>query len=216
MDAQSQAILVMAVALVLGWFAIGMTRNIRRGNAVLRWMQGGLPRIGEKTKLRWLGSSAVELSIDKAKSPFRKVDLLIVLEARDVPWFWLLGRLHRRRDMLIVRGQLTSAPRFEFDVFAPNSWSEQQASHTDAAQWEPESLDGANFSAPAPTRSLSRPIALTLLTSARRVWPVVWRLSSRREFPQLELQVPLPDTNRADATQFFEGLCDVAEKFNSR
>ena len=36
-------------AIVMGWFALGMVWNIRRGNAVLKWMQRGLPRLGEKT-----------------------------------------------------------------------------------------------------------------------------------------------------------------------
>src|SRR3989304_2017413 len=106
----TQAILFLLVAVVMGWFAFGVLWNIRQGNAVLKWMQSGLPRLGEKTTLRWLGSSAVELSIAKARPPFRRVDLLLVLEPRDVPWFWLLARSRGRRDMLIVRGQLATAP----------------------------------------------------------------------------------------------------------
>ena len=217
MDEVSQAILVVLVAVVMGWFAVGVVWNIRRGNAVLRWMQAGLPRVGEITTLRWLGSSAVHLSIAKARPPFRQVDLLLVLEPRDVPWFWLWAHARGRRDMLIVRGQLVSGPRFEFDLFAPGSWSEREAAgRSDARQWENEALDGQNFRAPQVTRSLSRQIVPDLLSAAQKTHPTVWRLSSRRESPQLELHVPLPVPRQADATLFFEALRTLAERMGSR
>ena len=217
MDPLSQTILVILVMAVMGWFAFGVVWNIRRGNAVLRWMQGGLPRLGERTSLRWLGSSAVELNIAKAKPPFRRVDVLLVMEPRDVPWFWILARLRGRRDLLIVRGQLMSGPRFEFDLLAPGSWSEHETvGRGEARPWESEPLDGANFRAPAPTRSLSGQIAPGALAAARNVWPTVWRLSSRREFPQLELHVPLPDPRQANAAQFFDALRALAEHMSGR
>ncbi len=216
MDQLSQTILVVLIAIILGWFAFGVVWNIRRGNAVLRWMQGGLPRLGEKTTLRWLGSSAVALGIAKARSPFRQVDLLLVMEPRDVPWFWLLTHTRGRRDILIVRGQLMSAPRFEFDLLSPGSWSEREANRGDTRRWESEPLGGANFRAPGPTRSLSRQLAPDALEAARKVQPNVWRLSSRRESPQLELHVPLPNPKRTDATQFFDALRALAEQMGSR
>jgi len=216
MDQLTQTVLVVLVALVMGWFAFGVLWNIRRGNAVLRWMQGGLPRLGEKTTLRWLGSSAVALGIAKARSPFRQVDLLLVMEPRDVPWLWLLAHARGRRDMLIVRGQLTSAPRYEFDLLAPGSWSERESNRGDARRWESEPLGGAEFRAPAPTRSLSRQLAPDALEAARKVQPNVWRLSSRRESPQLELHVPLPNPKRADAPQFFDALRALAEQMGGR
>jgi hypothetical protein len=217
MDQLSQTILVLLVAVVMGWFAFGVLRNIRRGNAVLRWMQLGLPRLGERTTLRWLGSSAVELSIAKARSPFRRVDLLLVMEPRDVPWFWLFAHLRGRRDMLIVRGQISAAPPFEYDLLLPGSWSEREAIRRgESRQWETEPLEGTTFRAPAPTRSLSRQIAPASLQAALKVQPAVWRLSSRREFPQIELHVPLPDPRQTDAAQFFSALCALAERMSSR
>jgi len=217
MDQLSQSILILLVAAVLGWFAVGIVWNIRRGNAVLRWMQDGLPRLGERTTLRWLGSSAVHLGIAKAKTPFRQVDVLLVMEPRDVPWFWLLAHARGRRDVLIVRGQLITAPRFEFDLFAPGSWSERgTVSRGSAAPWETEVRDGRNFRAPGATRSLSRQVAPDVLNAARKVHATVWRLSSRREFPHIELHVPLPDPRQADAAQFFGALRALAEQMSSR
>ena len=213
----TQAILFVLVAVVMGWFALGVVWNIRRGNAVLKWMQAGLPRLGEKTTLRWLGSSAVELNIAKARPPFRRVELVLVLEPRDVPWFWLLARLRGRRDILIVRGQLTAAPQFEYELSAPGSWSERETLRRGEMRgWEAEALGEARFRAPAPTRSLSRQIAPGALAAARKVQPTVWRLASRREYPQIELHVPLPDPRQDDAAQFFTALRALAEQMGRR
>jgi len=213
----TQALLFVLVAVVMGWFALGVVWNIRRGNAVLKWMQAGLPRLGEKTTLRWLGSSAVELVIAKARPPFRRVELVLVLEPRDVPWFWLLARLRGRRDILIVRGQLTAAPQFEYELSAPGSWSERETLRRGETRgWEAEALGEAQFRAPAPTRSLSRQIAPGALAAARKVRPTVWRLASRREYPQIELHVPLPDPRQDDAVQFFTALRALAEQMGRR
>ena len=213
----TQALLFVLVAAVMGWFAAGVVWNIRRGNAVLKWMQDGLPRLGEKTTLRWLGSSAVELVIAKARPPFRRAELVLVLEPRDVAWFWLFARLQGRRDMLIVRGQLATAPQFEFDLLSPGSWSERETvGRGEARQWETESLSEARFRAPTATRPLSRQIAPGALEAARTVHPIVWRLSSRREFPQIELHIPLPDPRRENATEFFNKLRHLAEQMSQR
>jgi hypothetical protein len=71
LNALSLPIFVVVVIAVVGWFALGTQRNIRKGNDALRWLQDGLKLLGEKTNLGWLGSSVVELKIQSAKEPFR-------------------------------------------------------------------------------------------------------------------------------------------------
>lgn len=216
MDQITQTIIIVLAAAVMGWFAFGVIWNIRRGNAVLRWMQRGLPRLGERTTLRWLGSSAVEMGIAKARPPFRRVDLLLVMEPRDVPWFWVIAHLRGRRDVLIMRGQLTGNPRYEFDLLSPGSWSEREAAgRGNARQWEVEPLDGVNFRAPQMTRALSRQTASEALAAARQASLDVRRLSARHEPPQIELHIPLPNPKRADAAQFFDALRALAGHLNN-
>jgi hypothetical protein len=48
------------------WFAAGSAWNVRMGKAAMRWMQDGLPRVGERTTVRWIGSISVEMVIQKA------------------------------------------------------------------------------------------------------------------------------------------------------
>ena len=86
------ALLTIALLVVLLGFAFGTQRNVRRGNDLLRWLQEGLPLIGERTALKWLGSSAVQLDITKPKTPFSEAQVVVVLEPRDVGWLWAWAR----------------------------------------------------------------------------------------------------------------------------
>src|SRR5512146_1262926 len=92
---------IAVVLLVVGWFAAGTQYNVRKGERALRWLQQGLSLIGERTTLRWLGSSIAELKIRQAEAPFRSAEILVVLEPRDVAPYWLLARLRGRRDLLV-------------------------------------------------------------------------------------------------------------------
>lgn len=217
MEEWGQTLLIGAIIIVLGWFALGLTWNLRKGNAFLRWTQAGLTQLGERTTMRWLGTSAIELVIGKARSPFKQVTLLVVLEPRDIIWFWVLARFHRRRDMLIVRAQLQIAPPYEFDLAAPDAWDETNpASQSEAPPWAIEPLDDLNFGAPSTTRSLSRAVAVDALPVARRIQSRVWRLSARRNDPQLELHVPLPNLRQTNAQDFFTALRRLGEQLGKR
>ncbi len=111
------------ILLVMLWFALGTQRNIAKGNGLLRWFQGGLPILGRRTTLRWLGSSAVELGIVEPAPPFREATVVIVLEPRDISLLWALAWSRGRRDFVIVRVNLVRAPRFSMDVRDPRGWT---------------------------------------------------------------------------------------------
>jgi hypothetical protein len=195
----------------MAWFGGGVLWNLRRGNAVLKWMQSGLPLLGERTTLRWLGSSAVELGIARAKAPFRRFELVVLMEPRDVPWLWLLSFARGRRDLLILRGQLSNAPRLEYELIAPGSWSGRPAqARADQLQWGNTSLGSYRFLAPRASLPVSSAAAPALIEMAEKVHPGLWRLAARREFPQFELHIPLPDPKRSDARQFFESVRALA------
>lgn len=116
------AALTLVVVFVVGWFAVGTHYNVRKGDAAMRWLQDGLPLIGEKTTVRWLGSSVLELKIQQAKPPFQHAQILIVLEPRDVAPLWAFAHWRGRRDLFIFRAVLRTVPRLELEVLDPNSW----------------------------------------------------------------------------------------------
>jgi hypothetical protein len=177
----------------------------------MRWMQDGLPLIGERTSVRWLGSTAVEMTIRDGKAPFTGVTLVIFLEPRDLPWMWAIGRAQRRRDTLIIRGVLRQAPEVEFEALDAASWSGREALPRVPEDWpvrqaeEPGGLVVHHESVAALKH------ADALLQLAQRAGLTVRRLSVRRSEPHFQLHVPAPDP-RQSARDFFKAVHALAER----
>ena len=206
----TELIAIVAVA-VVAWFAAGTIWNIRKGRLLMRWMQDGLPVLGVRTTVRWLGSSAVEMVIRDAKAPFSAVTLIIFLEPRDMPWMWALSRSRGRRDMLIVRGALRAAPVDEFEVLDPGSWSGRDALPRVPSEWKRRdpATGGSLVVHDGSANDVERIDAL--LEMARRAGLVVKRLSVRRTEPNFQLHVFLPD-DRKPARAFFEAIRAIVER----
>ena len=198
-----------AAVVLVAWFAAGTIWNVRLGREVMRWMQGGadggLRALGDRTTVRWLGSSAVELAISEAKAQFAKVTVVLFLEPRDLPW-WPLSRARGRRDTLILRGTLRRAPGCELEIIDPASWSGREALSRIPREWQVREgqlrihHDGA--------AALER--AEALLALAGRAGFAVQRLSVRRAEPNFQLHVALPERS-APARQFFDAVQAMAE-----
>jgi len=195
---------VAAVA-VVAWFAAGTIWNVRSGSALMRWMQDGLPTLGERSTVRWLGSTAVEMVIRDAKAPFTGVTLVIFLEPRDLPW-WPLSRLRGRRDTLIIRGALRRAPAAELEALDPASWSGRDALPRVPREWPVR--EGGLVVHYESAAALKR--AEALLERSQRAELFIRRLSVRRTEPNFQLHVPLPDRQRP-AREFFEAVHGLAE-----
>jgi hypothetical protein len=176
----------------------------------MRWMQGGLPALGERTTVRWLGSTAVEMVIRDGKAPFAGVTLVIFLEPRDLPWMWALGRSRGRRDTLIIRGVLQRAPSFELEALDPKSWSGRDALPRVPREWPVRraAVPGGVIVHHADAAALAQ--ADALLALAQRAGLVIGRLSVRRSEPNFQLHVPLPD-RRQPARELFEAVHALAK-----
>lgn len=209
-DSPGFVLFVIAVLLVLGWFVWGTQTNVRRGNRALKWLQTGLPRVGEKTTLRWLGSSVVDLHLTQAKAPFRTLETLLVLEPRDIPVFWALGHLDGRRDLIILRAQLVRAPGFDLEARRGTTWKAASARRDSSGSWTalPDEVNGLR----AEYRGNVQPDAVTAVLG-RAQWeglPLA-RLSLSRALPNLEVHLRWPDLERASAAHLFNGLRDLAQ-----
>src|ERR671919_1510032 len=135
------AILIVLLIVVMLWFALGTQRNVRRGNELLRWLQDGLPLLGKRTTMRWLGSSAIVLKIAEAAAPFREAEVVVVLEPRDVAMLWAWSRRRGRRDFIIFRGWLRRPPRFELEAGDERGWTGGDR----LKRLDPESWDRADW-----------------------------------------------------------------------
>ena len=211
-----------AIALILVtmlWFAIGTQRNVQKGNDVLRWLQGGLPLLGRRATLRWLGSSAVELGIVEPAEPFREATVVVVLEPRDVALLWAWARSRGRRDFMIVRGNLTRPPRFSLDAGDPSGWT----GVPDADARRQTARDGdAHRAIPWPGAAIAYADPGADDAAIRTAWErlqaasaTVWRLTVQPVVPHLEVHLRPPPPN-VDAERVLRPIRDLASQLARR
>lgn len=210
-DFQFTFLLLLAI-LFLGWFALGTHANVRRGNAVLTWLQQGLPILGERASMRWLGSSVIELKIAKGKAPFRNVETLVVFEPRDVPLLWAFERMRGRRDLLIVRAHLESSPRFEMEAFDPGGWTTHGTErNVKNKNWTRLELDASKplqaYFSGAEGRVAAKPM---IDLAVRPGWELV-RLSLHRSVPNLEVHYRLPNLAAQSSQSVFSKIRQISE-----
>ncbi len=201
-----------AAVVVLAWFAAGTVWNVRKGSALMRWMQEGLRVLGERTTVRWLGSTAVELVIAKANPPFEQVTLVVFLEPRDLPWMWAIARAGGRRDTLIIRAKLGSPPRVDAEALDRASWSGRDALRGLAAgEWGVREAASPGDLATWYRTPAALADADALVELATRSGLVLRRLSVRRREPHFQIHVAFPGSARS-ARDFFEAFRALGEK----
>jgi hypothetical protein len=200
------------IALTLGgifvaWFAAGMIYNLRRGDALLRWMQGGLPLIGPRTTFRWLGSTVAEMGIGQAKRPFRRMDLLLVFRPRDVVFLWIASLFQGRADTLIIRAHLSSVPQLDLELADPKTWTgRMEIQRLRQRGWEEKTYQGQSLLAPRGLLGLAEETLVRLEKPSLAFASHYTRLGLRKEAPHLTLHVPMPKYKELSAQAYFEAL----------
>lgn len=213
----SQTIFIIAGAVIMGWFAFGMIYNLRRGDALLKWMQGGLPLIGQRTTFRWLGTSVAEMVIAHAKKPFRRLETLLVLKPRDVFWMTIIAYFQGRGDIVIYRAQLSTAPPVDLELIDPKTWSGRTAmNQVSQRRWENTAYGDLQLWAPAGLLDLAARTLDKLAIPMEKLSGRYARFSLRRDTPNFELHMPFPAFHTLDAAQHFEGLRTLARAISER
>ena len=214
-----QYILVVAVVILMGWFAIGVIYNLRRGDALLKWMQNGLPSIGQRTTFRWLGTSVAELVIAHAKKPFRRLETLLVLTPRDIFWMTILAYFQGRRDIVIFRAQLVTTPVTDLELVDPNTWSGRNAlKAVQQRKWESRPYKDMQLSAPQGLLDLATSTLDKLVIPMENFSSRYARFSLRRNASEanLEVHIPFPSHHSTDAHRYFESLRGLARAVSER
>jgi hypothetical protein len=118
------------------WYGGGYLYNRRRGQCLFRWLETGLDVLGGKREAGWIGSpaSGARVNVIHANPPFRRLEITLLLENREVPLLWLLDRLRGKRDRLIIRTTLRSPRRGEVEVRPASRrivgpWTRQGGAH---------------------------------------------------------------------------------------
>jgi len=117
MDPEVIAVIGLCVFLAL-WYGGGYLYNRRRGQRLFRWLEIGLDVLGGEREFGWIGSpaSGARINVIHAAPPFRRLEITLLLEYREIPPLWLLDRLRGKRDWLIIKSTLRSPRRGEVEV----------------------------------------------------------------------------------------------------
>jgi len=111
------AVIGLCVLLAL-WYGGGHLVNRSRGQRLFRWLEAGLDVLGGVRESGWIGSPAAgaRVNVIHANSPFRRLEITLLLENREMLPLWLFGHLRGRRDGLIIKATLRSPRRGEVEV----------------------------------------------------------------------------------------------------
>jgi hypothetical protein len=116
-DIGQQIVIGISVFLVVWYIALSSV-NRRRGIATYQWLQDGLSRLGKISESRWIGSasSGARLAIAEAQPPFRKIEVIFLLESREILPLWIFNHLRGKRDELIIKASLSGRPTQEIEA----------------------------------------------------------------------------------------------------
>ncbi len=135
-DAGTVAVIVFSVFLAV-WYGAGYLYNRTRGETLRHWLEEGLNDLGGEWRADWIGSpaSGMRAVVARAAAPFRRLEFVLLLANREMPFLWLLDYLRGRQDRLIINVTLRSPRRVEMEVkpgrptFSGDDWVRESGPH---------------------------------------------------------------------------------------
>jgi hypothetical protein len=211
-DSPLLTVTLIALLLLLCWYLVGMQYNIRRARRALKWLEQGLPVIGEQAALNWSGASQAQIHVAKAKDPFRSADILIQLQPREIPLWWLWQPRAPTHDLLIVRAQLRAAPDFDLVSHSPRVRADEQLKRHGMGQWSAVQGGLAN-AMHADIRGNISPYAVNrLIVQTTLEGMTLLRLMAHRSAPNLEVHYLLPKLEQVSPQRLFTILHQLGQE----
>jgi hypothetical protein len=112
------ALVIGLSALLALWYGGAHLYNRRHGQRLFHWIRAGLDCLGGERESGWIGSpaSGARINVRRAAPPFRRLEITLLLENREILPLWLFQRLRGSRDWLIIKATLRSPRRDEVEV----------------------------------------------------------------------------------------------------
>ena len=117
MDIGQQIVIILSVLLGV-WYVVGAIINRRRGVATYQWIKGGLESLGKITEAKWIGTSGSggRLIVDAGTKPFRRIEVVFLLDSREILPLWLVNLLRGKKDEMILKANLRRVPSTPFEI----------------------------------------------------------------------------------------------------
>jgi hypothetical protein len=178
---------------------------------IYRWVSSGLKCLGTVSERAWIGSasSGARLVIGQAGAPFRRVEVVFLLESLEILPLWLFNRLRKKQDELVLKAGLRKAPQQDLEVARPGD-------KVFKAMLAKEEKHPFVLLPPAAGFVLARrggegqAILARLETFLQLYSQSVTRISVSRKQPHLILRVNLPALYERPAEDFFISVSELA------
>jgi len=159
------------------------------------------------TEAKWIGSSGsgARLTVGKANRPFQRVEVVFLLDSREILPLWLFNLLRNKSDEMILKANLRSRPFGEVEVGRPGT--KEIKTILSATERPPFSLENHVAGLDVYTRGkLNEDQTAQLTAFIEKYSPALMRLSLQRGMPHLILRLRLPPMREAGYEDFFEDL----------
>ncbi len=115
LETSMMILLGLTVALVAS-YAFGSIWNRRIQRSFWKALRGVLKRYSRKVRFKSLGSSGFKVAFRTSSGPLSKVEVSLVLLAREMPIYLLTAYALGRRDRIVVKANLARKPGFRLEV----------------------------------------------------------------------------------------------------
>jgi hypothetical protein len=129
----------------------------------------------------------------------------------------ILAYFQGRDDIVIFRGQLSTAPPLDLELVDPKTWSGRNAfKQLTERKWESKPYNGLQLMAPKGLLDMATTTLDRIALSMQGLSPRYVRLGLRRDTPNFEVHVPFPQFRTEDASQYFDALRALARAVSER
>lgn len=194
------------------WYFIGAIINRRFGMAVFEWLRPGMEKMGKLSEARWIGSSGsgARLAVSQPDAPFQRLEVVYLMESREIMPLWLFNRLRGKRDEMIIRANLRSVPGPEIEAARQGSREFRNMISEPGSKSYELLPDHAGFEL---ARHGKEDIQLSgqvekFLDKYREA---ILRISLQRQAPHLILRTNIPPLRSASSDVFFDDIRQIFE-----
>jgi len=208
-DLATQAVIALSILLVV-WYVVGAWLNRRRALSILRWVREGVRGLGGQATMRWLGrTSGFQVSVKGAKRPFKKIEMMVLLEPREVLLLWLFNRLRGRRDMMSFKADLRTRPKAELEIVPGRSGiARKLLKALEEEAWVKGEIEDTDLMVLLKGKEVI-PLTEKLTPLLRECAPHILRLSLRKQSPHFLANLSLPGLEGIGAEAVFTLLEQV-------
>jgi hypothetical protein len=211
-----EQILVGVVLILAVWYVLASIYNRRRGYKIFAWLRDGVPVLGDRYQARWLGSAAsgARIDLDRAKPPFRRVELIYLLESRELLPLWLFDLLRQKRDQVIFKGTVSHPRPAEIAIVPATGRAAVRVRAAGDESWHFTERDGLLIAGRGPAATeVAANLAPLLQRYGRHVREISWSKNAPQLIAIFNL-THLPESG--PASELFQTLQSVTAPLGNR